>query len=56
MWISGRRAFRPDSGYYRNVRRKSLRSTRARKASIATVIAAAVVAFVCIVGYMFMHH
>jgi len=54
MWISGRRAFRPDSGYYRNVRRKSLRSSR-RKASIATVIVAAVVALVCVVGYMFMH-
>jgi hypothetical protein len=56
MWISGRRAFRPDSGYYRNVRRKSLKRSRAQRASIATVMAAIVVAVVCVGIYFMIRH
>jgi hypothetical protein len=37
MWIDGRRAFRPDAGYYRSVRRKALRSSRRRGASFLGV-------------------
>jgi hypothetical protein len=56
MWISGRRAVRPDSGYYRNVRRKSLKRSRAQRASIATVIVAMIVAAVCAVMYLLIRH
>jgi hypothetical protein len=56
MWISGRRAFRPDSGYYRNVRRKSLKRSRAQRASAATAMAAIIVAAVCIGIYLLVHH
>jgi hypothetical protein len=38
MWLSGRRAFRPDSGYYRNIRRTGLRRSRRRRAAFAGVI------------------
>jgi hypothetical protein len=31
MWISGRRAFRPDRAFYRDRRRVGLRSSRGRR-------------------------
>jgi hypothetical protein len=53
MWIDGRRAFRPDSGYYRTVRRKSLRSSRRRNASILGVAIIVIVAIAMISWMIF---
>jgi type VI protein secretion system component VasF len=39
MWISGRRAMRPDRKYYREVRRKSLRRSRGRQGPVAVFVA-----------------
>jgi len=40
MWISGRRAFRPDSGYYRAVRKRPGRAGRQRRGAGMLAIAA----------------
>ncbi|HEY7087739.1 MAG TPA: hypothetical protein VH518_06585 [Tepidisphaeraceae bacterium] len=56
MWISGRRAFRPDSQYYRNARKIGKPRSRPRKASAMTLIAALVVALVAMgVWWMIWH-
>lgn len=41
MWISGRRAFRPDSQYYRNARKLGL--GRRRRASMMSIFVALLV-------------
>jgi hypothetical protein len=57
MWISGRRAFRPDSNYYRTVRKKNpSAAARLRRASGLTVIVAAVVALVAVGIWWMIHH
>jgi hypothetical protein len=50
MWISGRRAVRPDRDYYRNVRRIRLRRSisPARKNSLIGTVAAALMTVIAL--------
>jgi len=57
MWIDGRRAFRPDSKYYRDTRRARLSgSGAARRGSIIGAVIAIVVVAIVATAYVLMKH
>jgi hypothetical protein len=53
MWLSGRRAFRPDSQYYRRTRR--LGRSRAVRSSVIPVVAVLLVLLILGVWWMLQH-
>lgn len=53
MWISGRRAERPDRQIYREMRRRSLKSSHGRAIPIGMI--AVVLLVVLIAGWFFLH-
>jgi hypothetical protein len=56
MWIDGRRAFRPDSKYYRDTRRARLSGGPSRRGSMIGAIVAIVVVAIVATAYVLLKH
>jgi hypothetical protein len=55
MWISGRRAVRPDRDYYRSTRRIGLKSRSARPRLSAGLVAIGLLVLLCLAGWAVFH-